>query len=146
MTHLPAFALTFSLLTSSFALAQQPNPLPLEPPDLFGNRVTIVPSEGVIPTQPIIDVIQPVQQILDNLCGTVSSVGGGVSKQLAFLCTARDIVNHAVDTVEGLKRSADAAMLNAWEEAQAMHAIAISASRGFYAIGNDAPRGLTPLP
>ena len=37
-------------------------------------------------------------------------------------------------------------MLNAWEEAQAMHAIAMSASRGFYVIGNDAPRGLTPLP
>ena len=104
MTRLPTLILTLSLLSSSLALAQQPNPLPLEPPDLFGNRVTVVPSAGVIPTQPIIDVIQPVQQILDSACGTVSSVGGGVSKQLAFLCTARDIVNHTVDTVEGLNQ------------------------------------------
>ena len=44
-----------------FATLQQANPQPLEPPNLFDGRVTIVPNAQVIPTQPIIDVVQPVQ-------------------------------------------------------------------------------------
>jgi hypothetical protein len=49
-------------------------------------------------------VVQPIQQILESFCGAGSSFGGSVAKQLAFLCTARDIANHAVDTVEGLNQ------------------------------------------
>ena len=88
----------------NIGLAQQANPLPLEPPNLFGDRITVIPNAGVIPIQPIIDVIQPVQEILESLCGATSGVGAGVAKQLAFLCTARDIVNHAVNTVDGLNQ------------------------------------------
>ncbi len=104
MRHLPALVFAVWLFAPSLALAQQANPRPLEPPDLFGGRVTVVPNANVIPTQPIVDVTQPIQQVLENLCGAVSSVGGGVARQLAFLCTARDIVNHAVDTVQGLNQ------------------------------------------
>ena len=105
MNRLPILivcSIIFSLVSPTFA--QQANPQPLEPPNLFDGRVTIVPDARVIPTQPIIDVVQPVQQGLENLCGAASGVGAGVARQLAFLCTARDIVNHSVDTIDGLNQ------------------------------------------
>ncbi len=46
--------------------------------------------------------------------------------------------------LEASQRAAETAMLNAWEEAQGMHAMANSAARGLYGIGNDAPVGLGP--
>jgi hypothetical protein len=49
-------------------------------------------------------VIQPIQQILETACAGVTGVGGNTAKQLAFLCTARDIVNHAVETIQGLNQ------------------------------------------
>jgi hypothetical protein len=48
--------------------------------------------------------------------------------------------------LEASQRGAEAAMLNAWEEAQGMHAMATSASRGLYGLGNDHARGLAVLP
>lgn len=101
MRHLPAFALTIFLLTSS-ALAQF-QPVPLEPPDNpFNGRTTLIPNATIVPVEPILNVLSPVQQIFDTACGTVSSIGGGVSKQLAFLCTARDIVNDTSSVIGSL--------------------------------------------
>ena len=80
-------------------------PSRLDPPDdPFNGRVTIVPSTGVVPVEPIIDVIQPIQQIFETACGAINGVGGAVSRQLAFLCTARDIVNDGVNTITGLNQ------------------------------------------
>ena len=48
--------------------------------------------------------------------------------------------------LEASQRSAEGAMLDAWEGAQGMKALAASASRGLFALGNDAPRGLGVMP
>ena len=103
MTRLPITLILFWLLTSSTLAQYQPSTL--EPPDdPFNGRVTITPTVGIVPVEPILDVTQPIQQIFETACGAVSNVGGSVSKQLAFLCTARDIVNNGVGAITGLNQ------------------------------------------
>ena len=48
--------------------------------------------------------------------------------------------------LEASQHAAESAMLNAWEEAQGMNALANSAARGMYAIANDQPTGLAVVP
>ncbi len=91
----------FGLSSSSLAQIQ---PEALEPPDLFNGRATLIPNTNIIPVEPVVNVIQPIQQILETACAGVTGVGGNTAKQLAFLCTARDIVNHAVETIQGLNQ------------------------------------------
>ena len=101
MRHLPALALSVCLLAPS-ALAQF-QPSRLEPPDdPFGGRVAVAPSAGIVPVEPIINVIQPIQQVFETACGAVTGVGGNLARQLAFLCTARDIVNDGVNAISSL--------------------------------------------
>ena len=103
MTRLPITLILFWLLTSSTLAQYQPSTL--EPPDdPFNGRVTITPNVGIVPVEPILDVTQPIQQVFETACGAINSAGGAVSKQLAFLCTARDIVNDGVNTITGLNQ------------------------------------------
>jgi hypothetical protein len=59
-----------------------------------------VPNANLVPVEPIINILSPIQQVFETACGTLSSIG--VSKQLAFLCTARDIVNDASNIILSL--------------------------------------------
>jgi hypothetical protein len=103
MRYLPTLVLAIWLCFSS-ALAQF-NPSTLEPPlDPFNGRTTLIPNTEIVPVEPIINIIQPIQQIFDQACGAIQSVGGAVSSQLAFLCTARDIVNDAVGVISSLNQ------------------------------------------
>jgi hypothetical protein len=90
------------VMTSSLAQAQF-QPTPLEPPDdPFNQRQILDPNATIVPVEPIINIVQPIQQIFDTACAGVNGIGGAVSKQLAFLCTARDIVNDAVNAASSL--------------------------------------------
>ncbi|NJK43610.1 MAG: hypothetical protein HC933_04455 [Pleurocapsa sp. SU_196_0] len=92
------FVLVLSILTSSAIARFQP--VPLEPPgNPFNGRTTMIPNTSIVPVEPIIDILSPIQQVFETACGTLSSIGSGVSKQLAFLCTARDIVNDASNVI-----------------------------------------------
>jgi hypothetical protein len=99
MKRLLIFAL---FLTISSALAQF-DPSTLEPPTQpFHNRQLIDPSLEFVPVAPIINITQPIQQVFETACAGVNNIGGAVSKQLAFLCTARDIVNDGINAISSL--------------------------------------------
>ena len=51
----------FGLPSNGIAQIQ---PEALEPPDLFNGRATLIPNTNVIPVEPVVNVIQPIQQIL----------------------------------------------------------------------------------
>jgi hypothetical protein len=96
-------AVCFGLASTSFAQQFLPNPIP--PPNFYGGRFTVLPDGSILPTQPLVNTLQPIQQILDNLCGLGSSlggIGGAEGKPLQFLCTARDITNYSVETIQNL--------------------------------------------
>jgi hypothetical protein len=100
---LRSLTLLFGLVFATANGFAQFQSLPLEPPDNpFNGRTTLVPNTNVVPVEPILNVLSPIQQIFESACGTTSSLGGGVSKQLAFLCTARDIVGDTAGVVSTL--------------------------------------------
>ena len=89
----------------SVSLAQQFEPTPIQPPNFYAGRFTVLPDGSLVPTQPLVNTLQPIQQVLADLCGLGSSLGGigaGETKPLQFLCTARDITNHSLETIQNL--------------------------------------------
>ena len=102
MRTLSAIILTLWLCISS--ASAQFIPSRPDPPDLFNGRTTLVPDINVVPVEPIVNVVQPIQQVFDSTCSAINGIGGAVSSQLAFLCTARDIVNDAVGVIQNLNQ------------------------------------------
>ncbi len=73
MRYLPTLVLAIWLCFSS-SLAQF-NPSTLEPPlDPFNGRTTLIPNTEIVPVEPIINIIQPIQQVFDQAWAVRSRV------------------------------------------------------------------------
>ena len=99
------FSFVLVLGMSATSLAQGFDPIPIPPPNFYGGRFTVMPDGRILPTQPLVNTLQPIQHILGNLCGLGSSLGGIAGTQgkpLQFLCTARNITNYSVETIQNL--------------------------------------------
>ena len=99
------FVLVFVLAMSVTGHAQEFRPTPIPTPNFYGGRFTVLPDGSILPTQPLVNTLQPIQQIFGNLCGLGSSlngIGGVEGKPLQFLCMARDITNYSVETIQNL--------------------------------------------
>jgi hypothetical protein len=70
------FALVLTLAMSATGHAQEFRPTPIPPANFYGGRFTVLPDGSILPTQPLVNTLQPIQQILGNLCGLGSSLGG----------------------------------------------------------------------
>lgn len=69
-------ALVLALGMSVTGQAQEFKATPIPPPNFYVDRFTVLPDGSILPTQPLVNTLQPIQQILGNLCDLGSSLCG----------------------------------------------------------------------